>query len=219
MGGSLGESLRRLGIRWGWAGFAAVAVAWLTLRAVMAGPAAPVARLGAMPAFEMADQHGRAFGDRSLRDEVAVVDFFFASCTSSCPRLTAKMLGVQQAVEERERSLGHPLPVHLVSITLDPENDTPDVLAQYAKTHGADDARWSFLSGRSEDLDRVVVKGFKTTFERSDPSAGIATIMHGEWIVLVDPSGTIHGYYAANDPERMAALAQDAIRLAGGGAS
>lgn len=104
-----------------------------------------------------------------------------------------------------------------MSITLDPENDTPEVLRHYAEQYGADAERWSFLSGRSADLDRVVVDGFKTTFQRADPSAGIATIMHGEWLVLIDAQGAIHGYYAASDRERMASLVREVLGLANGG--
>ncbi len=54
------------------------------------------------------------------------------------------------------------------------------------------------------------------TNQRADPSAGIATIMHGEWLVLVDAQGFIRGYYAASDPERMTGLVHDVLDLAGG---
>ena len=126
----------------------------------------------------------------------------------------ARMRTVQGAVLAHEREAGRPLPIHLVSVTLDPDNDTPDVLRAYAEQFGADQDRWSFLSGRSAELDRVVVQGFKVSFQRADPAAGIAAIMHGEWLVLVDSNGAIRGYYAASDAERMQALVTDAVRLA-----
>ena len=125
------------------------------------------------------------------------------------------MLKLKKALALQEEQLQRALSVRLVSITLDPENDTPDVLRAYAEGAGADDTRWSFLSGRSEDLDRVVVRGFKSSYERVPVSAGIGTIMHGEWLVLVDRSGFLRGFYAASDSERMHALVVDAIRLAG----
>ena len=172
--------------------------------------------LGRVPAFAMTDQHGDTVSDQTLRGQVLVVDFFYATCTTSCPLLTGKMLRLQKAFAGREAQLGRPLPVHLVSITLDPDSDTPEVLRGYAESTGADSDRWSFLSGRSQDLDRIVVHGFKTSFERADPSAGIGAIMHGEWLVLVDATGSLRGFYAANDPERMQALVTDAVRLADG---
>jgi protein SCO1 len=172
-----------------------------------------------VPTFSMPDQRGRTVTDETLLGQVLVVDFFYATCTTSCPMLTGKMLAVESAVAEREKQLGRALPVHLVSITLDPENDSPEVLRAYAERVGADQDRWSFLSGRSQDLDRIVVRGFKSSFQRADPSAGIGAIMHGEWIVLVDATGALRGFYAANDPERMQSLVSDAVRLAGGGSS
>ena len=172
--------------------------------------------LGRMPSFSMSDQRRRLLTDESLRGQVLVIDFFYANCATSCPILTAKMRAVQGALAAREREFGKSLAVHLVSVTLDPQNDTPEVLLAYAQSAGADEARWSFLSGRSADLDRVVAQGFKVSYVRADPNAGIAAIMHGEWLVLVDPAGAIRGYYAASDPERMQALVTDAVRLADG---
>jgi protein SCO1/2 len=201
-----------------WAALSALALGWVAFSRrrtdVDAAPAS--SNLGRIPSFEMPDQRGRLVSDRTLRGQAAVVDFFFASCTTSCPMLTGRMLSLENSIEERERHLARRLPVHFVSITLDPENDTPDVLNRYAARYGVDADRWSFLSGRSSDLDRVVAQGFKTTFRRADPSAGIAAIMHGEWLVLVDAEGRIRGYYGPRDPERMAGLLRDVLELAGG---
>ena len=172
--------------------------------------------IGHVPAFAIPDQRGRIVSGEILRGQVLVVNFFYATCTTSCPLLTGRMRSVQGAIARREEQLERPLPIHLISITLDPENDTPDVLRAYAERVGADENRWSFLSGRSEDLDRIVVRGFKSTFQRADPSAGIGTIMHGEWLVLVDGAGSLRGFYAASNPARMQSLVTDAIRLARG---
>jgi protein SCO1/2 len=187
----------------------------IAARRARASAAAELPVVGQVPAFSMLDQHGRTVTDETLRGEVLVVDFFYATCTTSCPMLTGKMLAVQNALAHREDQLGRRLPVHLVSITLDPDNDTPDLLRGYAARVGADDDRWSFLSGRSDDLDRIVVRGFRSTFERADPAAGIGAIMHGEWLVLVDRTGALRGFYAASDAERMQALVTDAVHLAG----
>lgn len=192
----------------------AAALAIAARRARASSAELPV--LGHVPSFTMTDQHGRLVGDESLRGQVLVVDFFYASCTTACPLLTGKMLTLQKAFAWREKQLERSLPVHLVSITLDPDSDTPEVLRAYADNAGADGERWSFLSGRSQDLDRIVVHGFKTSFQRADPAAGIGAIMHGEWLVLVDAAGALRGFYAASDPERMQAIVTDAVRLAEG---
>ncbi|WP_437927797.1 SCO family protein [Sorangium sp. So ce291] len=176
-------------------------------------PASPP-MLGEMPAFSMADQNGGPVTRESLRGQTLIVDFFYASCPVSCPRLSAQMAAFQERLAQRSEARGQPLPVHLISITLDPENDTPDVLRAYAARYSNGRGTWSFLSGRSEELNRVVVKGFKMRFERADPSAGLGSIMHGEWFVLVDGLGRIRGYYQIGDEERMNELVRDAERLA-----
>ncbi|WP_433927436.1 SCO family protein [Sorangium cellulosum] len=170
--------------------------------------------LGEMPAFSMADQDGRPVTRESLRGQTLIVDFFYASCPVSCPRLSAQMAAFQERLAQRSEARGQALPIHLISITLDPENDTPDVLRSYASRYSSGRGAWSFLSGRSEDLNRVVVKGFKLRFEQADPSAGLGSIMHGEWFVLVDGLGRIRGYYQIGDEERMNELVRDAERLA-----
>ena len=173
------------------------------------GLAAELPRLGRIPAFRMVNQDGQTVGDLELRGRPFIADFFYASCTTSCPRLTAEMLGLYRAFSAPET------PVHLVSITLDPVNDTPQALNTYAQRLGVAAQRWSFLSGRDADLNRVVGDGFKLYFERPDDNAGVSTIMHGEWLVLVDASGEIRGYYQISDDEHMADLPRDARALAG----
>jgi len=173
-------------------------------------PRATLPQLGEIPAFSMLDQRGLPITSQALRGQVLIVDFFYASCPTSCPRLSAQM----KTFHDRLLAQGPGLPVHLVSITLDPENDTSDVLREYADRYHADSGRWSFLSGRSEELDRLVVKGFKMAFSRADPSAGLGAIMHGEWFVLVDRRGRIRGYYQISDDARMTELYRDAARLA-----
>ena len=188
----------------------------VTARAFVGGsPSLPL--LGDIPAFTMLDQRGQKVTTASLQGQVLIVDFFYASCPTSCPRLSAQMASFQERIAAR--SAGLALPVHLVSITLDPANDTPEVLSEYAQRFHAKDANWSFLSGRSEELDQVVVKGFKLHFARVDPAAGLGAIMHGEWFVLVDGKGKIRGYYQIGDEERMNELVRDAEHLARRGAA
>ncbi len=115
-----------------------------------------------VPAFEARDQQGRAFGGDSLRGTVWIVDFVFTSCPTVCPRLTARMAELQGRVEKLGKLRA---PVKLLSISVDPENDTPQVLAAYGAKHGAHDATWTFATGKTEDLDRIVVQGFKQRYD------------------------------------------------------
>ncbi len=112
-----------------------------------------------------------------------------------CPKLTARMSEIQH----RSRHLGEAF--HLVTFTVDPENDTPQVLAAYAQLYHANGARWSFLTGPLDQLEATIVKGFKIAMgkEESEPGSGLFSIFHGERLVLVDQEGNIRGYYEANE--------------------
>lgn len=164
--------------------------------------------LGRVPSFALTDQEGRVVRDRDLRGQVWIANFVFTRCPSVCPTLTAKFKALQAELA------GVP-GLRFVSISVDPEHDTPDVLAAYAARFGADTQRWSFLTGPLADIERTVVKGFKIHIGKPTPNAedpSLIDIMHGEHFVLVDGDGTIRGYYRA-DPEGLAELKADAVRL------
>jgi protein SCO1/2 len=180
------------------------------------GPELPV--LGEVPALALTDQAGRPFTRASLEGRVTVANFIFTSCPTICPALTGKMRGLVERMGAG--------PVRFVSFSVDPDNDTPAVLAAYGRKHGADFARWTFVTGPREALERAVVEGFKVGIDRTRRDAGgepggaepdVWDIVHGEHFVLVDGAGRIRGYYRA-EPETMDALARDAAGLARDGA-
>lgn len=190
---------------WFWALFVGLIAAITITRAVLRKlPEAPKLKLP-LAAFELVDQRGHSIGLAELRGKVWVADFVFTSCPTVCPKLTTRMAKIQH----RSRNLGDAF--HLVTFTVDPENDTPARLAQYAATYHADPSRWSFLTGQLGDLETTVVKGFKIAMgkEELSPGSGIFTIFHGEKLVLVDAEGMIRGYYDADD-EGTDALLRDA---------
>jgi len=149
-----------------------------------------------LPAFELVSERGARFGAADLRGKVYVADFVFTTCPTVCPKLTRTMADIQR----RTSDLGDAL--HLVTFSVDPETDTPERLAAYAKEYGADPARWTFLTGGLGEIETTVVKGFKMVMgkEESSPGAGIFSIFHGERLVLVDREGNIRGYYDADEP-------------------
>ncbi|HEY4013370.1 MAG TPA: SCO family protein [Polyangiaceae bacterium] len=148
----------------------------------------PLPVLGQVPTFHLVDAHGQPFTDASMRGHPSVVDFFFTRCLSSCPRLTARMAQLQGDVARRAPS------VKLVSISVDPENDTPEVLADYAARNNADRARWSFVTGPLDDVERAVIQGFKMSGTKVYKNAKDYDVIHGDWFVLVDASGNIRAY-------------------------
>ena len=111
--------------------------------------------LGGLPAFTLTDQRGQPFGSRELAGKIWVADFMFTSCQGVCPLLSQRMA----EVGKRARHLGPDF--HLVSISVDPERDTPQRLAEYAARYGANPISWSFLTGSEQALQATVVEGFK----------------------------------------------------------
>jgi len=107
--------------------------------------------VGPAPDFVLLDQDGTRFSLRSLRGQVAIVTFIYATCTDTCPLLTAKLASLQAPLAS---DFGTAL--HFVSITVDPQTDTPAVLKSYAKAQGANLAGWSFLTGTPTAIDEVI---------------------------------------------------------------
>jgi protein SCO1 len=101
----------------------------------------------------------------------------------------------------------------LVSFSVDPENDTPAVLAKYAASAHADPARWTFVTGNAEDVKEAVVRGFKMSAAKIARDADEYEVLHGEWFVLTDANGNVRGYYPTGTQEEMATLVHDLRRL------
>jgi protein SCO1/2 len=182
--------------------------AWAIKNAPPPPPALP--DLGRVPLFHLTDQRGAPFAESKLGGRVWVANFIFTRCPDVCPLFTEKMAKVGEQLADYGN-------VHLVSFSVDPEYDTPERLAEYARAHHAESRRWAFLTGKAEDLQRTVVDGFKISLTREgkpDAGASFNRIVHGVHFVLVDQQGVIRGYYDSNDPARVQALVRDARRLA-----
>lgn len=160
-----------------------------------------------LPAMHLVDERGAPFDENAMLGHVSVVDFIFTHCQSSCPRLTATMADLQTRLA-RDGSTAK-----LVSVSVDPENDTPAVLAQYAEKAHADLGRWSFVTGPPNDVMRAVLDGFKVSAQKVARGAKDYDVVHGDWIVLVDPQGRVRGYYATDDAESLATLLRDIGKL------
>jgi protein SCO1/2 len=188
-------------------GFALAAALALIARAMR--PNAPLPVLGQVPTFHLLDEHGASFTDASMRGHISVVDFIFTRCASSCPRLTARMTDVQSRLAPDR------VDVRLISFSVDPENDTPQVLSRYAANSHADPARWSFVTGGVDDVEKAVVVGFKVSAAKIAKGANDYDVVHGDWFVLVDRKGNIRGYYPTGTDAEFAVLFQDIERVEG----
>jgi protein SCO1/2 len=176
--------------------------AWFLMRAPERLPEV----VTAAPDFTLTDETGQSFSSADLAGQVYVVQFFFTSCTTVCPRLTDWMTKIQ----DRIAPLGDG--VRMVSISVDPRRDTPEKLAVYAKGYGAVPGFWKFLTGDPERVEAVVVDGFfQVMDEKRDETQGVYDIVHSERFVVVDQEGRVRGYYDA-DQEGVDRLVGD-VRL------
>lgn len=159
------------------------------------------------PNFELTDQSGEKFGSADLRGKVWIVNFIFTRCKATCPAQTASMVGLQQQLGQIPAGSD----IHFVSITVDPEHDTRQVLKQYGDEAGADHTKWKFLTGDRAAIWKLSAEGFKMPVSDGGDDSGGA-IMHDSKFVLVDRMGRIRGYYEAIQPEGLAGL-QQALNL------
>ena len=150
-----------------------------------------------LPDVSLVDQHGAAVSLASLKGKPVLIDFIYTSCASTCPMLTAKMAAIAHQLGP---ALG--ADVTIVSISLDPEHDTPAALAKYAKSHDADGPGWIFLTGPPAQIDQVLAQ-FK--LRRTRESDG--TITHSISAFLLGPDGHQLRQYNALDvsPDSVAA--------------
>ena len=111
---------------------------------------------GQVPDFSLIDQSRQNRTLADLKGKVWVADFIYTSCPDTCLLQTAQMTKLQKDLSEEKD-------VRFVSITVDPERDTPEVLAEYAKRYGADTEKWFFLTGEKESIYRLAEEGFHLT--------------------------------------------------------
>lgn len=174
------------------------------------GPPPPV--LGELPEFTLTAHTGKPVTRDSLAGQPAIFDLIFTRCQIACPRMT-----------DRFAALGVQLPpgVRRVSVSVDPTNDTPAVLTEYARRHHALQRDWWFLTGSESDVRRLAVDGLKlgvVTTPPDDPRAAQEAITHSTKLVLVDGQGRVRGYYDAFDDGSVGRLVRDAELLSSGAA-
>lgn len=162
-------------------------------------------QLGKLAHFELTDTDGTRFGLDQLRGKIWIADFIFTSCAGTCPVLSENMRALHRELAERPD-------VRFVSVSVDPDTDTPEVLGAYAKRYSADTTRWHFLTGPEAAIQDLAVNGFKVG-SVDDP------IVHSNRFVLVDGDANIRGYYLGTEPEDVARLNMDLERLVSESAS
>jgi protein SCO1 len=164
-----------------------------------AAPHADLPSLGAISDFTLTDQTGASFASAPmLKGHVWVADFMFTNCPGPCPRMSSQMHQVQTALAGQD--------VRLVSMTVDPDRDTPQELAKYAAYYSATPGVWYFLTGPRETLNHLGQDVFKL-------NAVDASLDHSTRFTLVDRKSEIRGYYLTSEPDAITRVIADAKAL------
>jgi len=163
----------------------------------------PLPDYSIVPEFRFTERSGRPITRQDLNGQVWIADFIFTHCSGICPAMSSNMQTLQARL---------PGEIRLVSFSVDPANDTPAVLTEYAKRYNADPERWLFLTGEADAVQSLSVGGFKLAL---DPSAGSEAepILHSSRFVLIDRNGHIRGYYGTDDERGLDRLIADAKKL------
>lgn len=193
-------------------GFILGALALIAIRPIQLAMRSAPPPLVEVGAWTLTDQDGKPFGSKDLEGKVWIADFFFTRCPSICPELTRKMKEVQKRLADR------PDKVHLVSFTVDPEHDTPEVLREYMKKFEIDPSQWTFVTGTREELYALLVgqmrlhMGEKEPIEGAYPQAELYDISHVSRFALFDQNGDLRAL-ASTDPHGLARLVDGALLL------
>jgi cytochrome oxidase Cu insertion factor (SCO1/SenC/PrrC family) len=162
---------------------------------------------GPVPEFSLTERNGKTANLAGLRGKVWIADFIYTTCTDTCPMQSAEMARLQEHWNNRRD-------IRLVSFSVDPEQDTPQVLTRYAEHFKADADRWLFLTGNKEQILRLVQEGFRLSATPARTGgADEDVILHSPWFVLIDRAAQIRGYYDSRDTEALQRLNKDVVTL------
>jgi protein SCO1/2 len=172
----------------------------------------PLPVLSAVADFTLTNQLGRTVTLADLRGHVWVADFIFTRCPGPCLKMTRQMKDLEQALPAGGRT-------KLVTLTTDPEFDTPPVLKTYGERFGADPNRWLFLTGAKNEIARLGTDSLKLTAmekkpeERESPSD---LFIHATLFVVVDKQGRMRGVYETTgeqvDPKKVKSQVLQAVK-------
>jgi len=157
-----------------------------------------------IPNFSYTNQTGKTISKKDLIGNVFVADFFFSTCPTICPKMTNQMKRLQILTADIDE-------IHFLSFTINPKNDTPSVLLEYAEQYGVSLKNWDFLTGEEEATHILGVKGFLVHARSDEDEPG--GFAHSPSLVLVDRAGNIRGVYDGTKTEEVDQLNVDIRKL------
>ena len=163
--------------------------------------------------FAFTNQNGKVITQKDYENTVYVADFFFTTCPTICPKMTDNMVWLQNQLKSNPE-------VKLLSFSVTPDIDTPDVLKKYAQEKGVDDSRWNLVSGNKKDIYYLARKSYLAV--KTGKPEELYDMVHTENFILVDKNKRIRGFYdgtnldqPTNDPKtkNMKQLLEDILWL------
>lgn len=144
-----------------------------------------------IPDFQFTSQLHQPVGSKDLDGTIYVTDFFFATCPDICKEMSSQLVRVQEAFRDEPE-------VKIVSFTVNPEYDTPDVLKEYGERYGAKEGKWHFLTGDRDKIYALAKQGFFLPVMQVE---GQQDFIHSEKFMLVDKDRYVRGIYNGTDRE------------------
>ena len=187
---------------------------WAVPKIVAKFQKSDLVEIGPVPTFKLTDQNNKTVSDKDYLGKVYVVEFFFSTCPTICPKMNESMLQLQ------EEYYGNPK-FGIASITIDPAHDTPKVLKEHAEILGVKHYNWHFLTGDKEYIYNLANKGFNLYAGQNNKAAG--GFEHSGLFALVDKKGNIRCrkdaqgnpilYYDGLEAEGVQAIKEDIKKL------
>ena len=150
--------------------------------------------------FSLTNQNGATITQKAYENKIYVADFFFTTCPTICPKMTANMGLLQEALKENDQ-------VGLLSFSVTPQIDSVAQLKKYALEKGVIDSKWNLLTGDKKQIYELARKSYLAV--KNDGDGGPHDMIHTENFVLVDPEKRIRGFYDGTDTVAMETLLSD----------
>lgn len=157
-----------------------------------------------IPDFSYTNQNGETITKQNVLGNVFVADFFFSTCPTICPKMTTQMKRLQTVTQDIEE-------IRFLSFTINPKNDTPEVLLDYANQYGVSLSNWDFLTGDEDATHHLGVKGFLVHARADEDEPG--GFAHSPSLVLIDRKGHIRGVYDGTSTDEVDQLNLDIRKL------
>jgi len=180
---------------------------YFSLRAVMPGFFNKRMKpIGTVEPFSFINQDGKLFTNEGLRNKVAIVNFFFTTCTTVCPRMNNNLKPAYEALKNNPDVL-------FLSFTSDPERDSASVLKRYAESMQLNTDKWIFLTGKKDSLYKAARHSFKIDDPANFVNNETVDFLHTQFVALVNKKGEVVKIYDGLKPSELSAIEDDVKNL------